>query len=156
MRLKKFAQFNFLSLLLVAFLNSCNHKDCCTIIDTDVQIHYQNGSGENLINSNDELSELNIKVYYKNQDGYEYIYYSNLDFPNIHRLDEGENGELILTVFSSNYYYDDNFSTTLIEIGELVPDTLVCEYQLSSNQEVIINAWVNGIEMNNRFLKIVK
>jgi hypothetical protein len=52
----------------------CDTKtDCCTIIDVDVQIHYKNGFGNNLINSNPEFEESNIKVYYKDGDVYKYI-----------------------------------------------------------------------------------
>ncbi len=73
----------------------------------------------------------------------------------MHRIDEDENGNLILTVFPSNYY-ESNQSTTLIELNQNVVDTLVCEFELGSNREICKRAWLNGIEMVNRFIEIEK
>lgn len=135
---------------------SCkNTNDCCVLVDTDVQIHYINQQGENLINSSDEFDESKIKVYFKNGTEYEYIYQGNLDNPNMHFINTDSNGNVILTVFPSNYYVDDR-STTLIELNKNITDTLVCEFHLSGNNVICKNAWLNGIEMNNRFLEIEK
>ena len=135
---------------------SCDKKaDCCTIIDVDVQILYKNESGENLINSNTDYEESNIKVYYKNGNDFEYIFNGNLDSPNMHRIDEDGSGNLILTVYPSNYY-EGNQSTTLVELNPNVVDTLICEFELESNREICKRAWLNGLELNNRFIEIEK
>lgn len=135
---------------------SCDKKpDCCTIIDVDVQILYKNDSGENLINSSTDYEESNIKVYYKNGNDFEYAYNGNLDSPNMHRLDEDGSGNLRLTVYPSNYY-EGNQSTTLVELNPNVVDTLICEFELESNREVCKRAWLNGLELNNRFIEIEK
>jgi hypothetical protein len=141
--------------ILLASLSGCNKNngDCCTIVDVDVQIHYQTQSGENLLNSSDEFDESKIKIYYKNGDDFEYIIRGNLDYPNMHFLYEDSDSNLILTVFPSNFYVAD-FSTTLIELNENVTDTLVCEFELDSNKEVCKRAWLNGVEMDNRFLEV--
>lgn len=142
--------------MLIMGNTGCDKKtDCCTIIDTDVQILYRNELGKNLINSMSDFEESNIKVYYKNGNKFEYIYEGNLDSPNMHRIHEDENGNLILTVFPSNYY-ESNQSTTLIELNQNVVDTLVCEFELGSNREICKRAWLNGIEMVNRFIEIEK
>ena len=142
--------------ILIIGVSSCGEKtDCCTIIDVDVQIHYQTQSGENLINSDDDFNESNIKIYYKNEDEFEYIFKGNLDYPNMHYVNEDENGNLILTVFPSNYY-EGNLSTTLIEQNPNMVDTLVCEFELGSNREICKRAWINSIEMNNRYIEIKK
>lgn len=141
--------------LLKAGIGCDNKTDCCTIIDTDVHVLYKNEQGENLINSNTDFEESNIKVYYKIGNEYEYIYRGNLDSPNMHRLDEDKNGNLILTVYPSNYY-EGNRSTTLIELNKHVTDTLVCAFDLGSNKEICVQAWLNGIDMENRFIEIKK
>lgn len=142
----------FLAIVIV----SCDKKtDCCTIIDTEVHILYKNNLGENLINSSANFDESNIKVYYKNGSGFKYVYNGNLDAPNMHSIEEDEKGNLILTVYPSNYY-EGNQSTTLVELNENVVDTLVCEFELGSNKEICKKSWLNGIEMDNRFIEIVK
>lgn len=144
-----------LGMLIVGNVGCDKKTDCCTIIDVDVQILYKNESGQNLINSNDDFKESNIKVYYKNGNEFEYIYNGNLDSPNMHRIHEDENGNLILTVFPSNYY-EGNQSTTLVELNQNEIDTLVCEFELGDNREICKKAWLNGIEMVNRFIEIKK
>lgn len=142
--------------ILVSGLMSCEKKsDCCTIIDVDVAIHYQTQSGENLINSDVDFSESNIKLYYKNGSDYEYAYNSNLDYPNYYNVYEGGDGKLVLTVFPSNYY-DGNQSITLLQLNESVTDTLICEFELDVNKEICKKAWLNGVEMNNRFMAVKK
>jgi hypothetical protein len=81
--------------MLIMGNTGCDKKtDCCTIIDTDVQILYRNELGKNLINSTTDFEESNIKVYYKDGNKFEYIYEGNLDSPNMHRIHEDENGNL--------------------------------------------------------------
>lgn len=142
-------------ILIIGVSNCSDEPNCCVNIDTDVQIHYQNTAGENLINSTDDFEKSSIKVYYKNVDDYEYIYQSNLDYPNMHRVSEDGNGNLILTIFPSNYY-EGNQSTTLIELNESIVDTLVCEFELTENREVCTQAWLNDVEMDNRFIEVSK
>jgi len=143
--------------LTILLLATCdrNLESCCTIISTDVQIQYVNQAGENLINSSAAFNAYNIKIYYKNGENFEYIYNANLDAPNMYSLVEDSVGDTIMKVFTSNYY-DENQSTTLIELNENVVDTLVCEYTLTDNSEIIDRAWLNGVEMDERFLKVAK
>ena len=135
---------------------SCeDESNCCTIIDVDVSIHYGNEAGENLINSNADYNVSNIKVYYKNGNDFEYVYDGNLDAPNMHSLYEDSEGNLILKVFLS-YYYEGNQSTTLVELNPGIVDTLVGEFELDSNREICKKAWLNGVEMENRFIEVIK
>jgi len=142
--------------ILLVGMSGCEKKgDCCAIVDVDVQIYYKNESGDNLINSVYEYQESNIKIYYKNGDAFEYVYNANLDYPNMHHVDTNGNGNLLLTVYPSNYY-EGNQSTTLIELNSNVRDTLVCEFELGSNREICKRAWLNGVEMSNRYIEIEK
>ncbi len=150
-----------LALILIAGvwilgISSCdNKKNCCTLIDVDVQISYKNQSGENLINSDPDFEESNIKVYYKNGNEFEYVFNGILDSPNMHRISEDSNGNLILTVYASNYY-EGNQSTTLIALNPNVVDTLFCEFELEGSNQICKRAWLNGEEMENRFIEIEK
>lgn len=142
--------------LLAVSSSGCDPKtDCCTNIDTDVRIHYVTSAGANLINSTADFKEENIKVYYKNGEAYEYIYHGNLDYPNMHYVYENEKHDRILTVFPSNYY-ENNYSTTLIKLNEQTVDTLFCAFELSGNSEVCTNAWLNGVQMEGRFIEVMK
>ncbi|MFK8058210.1 MAG: hypothetical protein AB8F78_18940 [Saprospiraceae bacterium] len=133
--------------------SSCTKNDCCTNISTNVTIHYQTQSGEDLINSSTEFDEENIKLYYKNGEEYEYIYNANLSAPGNYRLDEESSGDLILTIYPSAYY-SNNMSTTLIELNENLVDTLVGEFRLTDNSQVLERAWLNGEEMDRGFLVV--
>ena len=152
---KAFSILILLGMLLFGSTGCEDESNCCTIIDVDVGIHYQNEAGENLINSNPDFNASNIKVYYKNGDEFEYIYFGNLDAPNMHDVYEDGSGNLILKVYLSNYY-EGNQSTTLVELNPGVVDTLIGEFELDSNREICQKAWLNGIEMENRFIEIIK
>lgn len=153
--LRRLASSIIMGILILGMTSCGDNSDCCVIIDTDVQILYKNALGENLISSTPEFDESNIKVYYKNGDEFEYIFNSNLDSPNMHRIDEDENGNTILTIYPSNYY-EGIKSTTLIELNQNVIDTLVCEFELESNREICKRSWLNGVEMSNRFIEVEK
>lgn len=139
---------SFLIFLMVN-LSACELKDCCenccTDIDTSVDIHYQTQTGENLINSSNEFDESNIKVYYKNGDNYDFMRNESLDASGFYKLDTFDTGEISMRILTSNIY-EQNKSTTLIELNENVVDTLVGEYKLTGNSEVIQRVWINGIE----------
>ena len=47
-------------LLLIGISNCSDEPNCCTIIDVNVDVLYQNLAGKNLINSNADFDELNI------------------------------------------------------------------------------------------------
>ncbi len=144
-----------LCLIIVGVVSCENKSDCCVVVDRNVSIHYQTQSGDNLINSTEEYNESNFRIYYKNGEEYEYINRGNLSHPKMYKVDEGEDGKLIMTIFPSNYY-EGKLSTTLIKLIENVVDTLVCEFSLGENREVCTNAWLNGIEMDNRFIEVKK
>ncbi len=132
-----------------------NPQDCCTIIDTDVQIHYQTQTGDDLINSSQEFNQANIKIYYLVGGEFEYVYNNNLDNPGYFDVYKDQNDRQILRIFPSNNY-DGDFSTTLIELNESVIDTLYCEFELTNSSEICKKVWLNGEEYDNRYLEIMK
>lgn len=142
-------------IIIGLYLFSCNkQKVCCDLIDIDVKIHYQDTSGNNLINTSASFNSSNIKIYFKNGDQYEYAFKSNLDNPNFFSV-VNINSKEILTVFPSNYY-EQNRSTTLIELNSTITDTLICEFDLSKNNTILKQAWLNGIEIKNRYIEVKK
>lgn len=128
---------------------------CCTIIDNAVSIRYINQEGQNLFSNSLEYDESYIRIYYKNNNEFEYVYKGNLDHPNMHHVFKNDLGESVLMVFPSDYY-DGNFSTTLIELNENVIDTLLCEFKLESNISAVKNVWLNGVDMKSRDFISVK
>lgn len=144
------------TLFLTLFSSACKDQDdCCVIIETAVQISYVNDQGENLLNSSTEFDESKIRIYYKKEDSFEYAYDGNLDAPNMYSIYYDQDSMQLLKVFPSNHY-DGNFSTTLIEFNETTVDTLYCEFELGDSKEICIGAWLNGVEMPDRFLTVVK
>jgi len=145
----------FIGILLPGISGCAKNTDCCVIIDVDVRIHYRNILGENLINSSAEFDSSKIRIYFKDGNEFKYIYRAMLDAPNMHRLYTDENGNKILTVYPSDIF-EGIFSTTLIELNPNVVDTLVCEFELANNRQICKNAWLNGIEMEDRFIEVIK
>jgi len=143
------------TIILGLYLFACNkQKVCCDLIDIDVKIHYQDTNGNNLINSSTAFNSSNIKIYFKNGNQYEYAFKSNLDYPNYYSVVNIKSKE-ILTVFPSTYY-EQNRSTTLIELNSTIIDTLICEFDLSKNNTILKQAWLNGIEIKNRYIEVKK
>lgn len=146
----------FIFIPIIGILHSCtNQSNCCTIVDINNRIHYQNSLGENLINSSSEFDESKIKIYYKNGDKYDYALNGQLDHPNMHFVYSDSNDNLILTIFPSRIYEGTN-STTLIELNENVVDTLFCEFNFDNNNIICTNSWLNGVSMDNRFIEVRK
>ncbi|MCB9309683.1 MAG: hypothetical protein H6567_06480 [Lewinellaceae bacterium] len=156
MKIKQLTSIYFFAISLILLLTSgCKPEICCVDIDVNVGILYKNKNGENLINSSSDFKESNIKIYYKNKDNFEYVYNSNLDAPNMHSVQTDPSGNLILIVSPSNYY-DGNTSTTLVALNPTTVDTLFCEFTLTENQQICKKAWLNGVEMENRFIEVEK
>jgi len=157
MNTQNFIRESIVLSILFAFLwiGCDSESNCCTIIDTEVYLHYQNQEGENLINSDTGFDENNIKIYYKEGEEYKYVRNDNLDYPNMYILDEDSENRLILTVFPSDIY-EQNRSTTLIELNSEITDTLISEFDLDGNNSVFKRGWLNGVEIIDRFIEIKK
>jgi hypothetical protein len=150
--IKKFA----LLIGVILLQMSCSKKmDCCVIIDTGVRIHYITANGTNLINSSDEYTEENIKIFYKKDGEYEYPYQGNLDYPNMHFVDTTLNGEIILTVFA-NSNFEGNYSETIIELNERTRDTMRCEFDLTNGDQTATKVWYNGQLMDGTNFEVIK
>ncbi|MBL0237453.1 MAG: hypothetical protein IPQ02_12790 [Saprospiraceae bacterium] len=91
-------------ILLLLVIVCCNKKsDCCTFIDVDLRIFYQDSSGHSLINSNPSFQASNIQIYFKNGDQFEYAFDSNLDYPNhfyVEKIQSKEIQSYFLRIFT--------------------------------------------------------
>lgn len=154
-RIRKTLNLLVLGLFVMSCISCDNNENCCTIVDVDVSFHYRDKMGNNLINSTSEFDASKIKIYYKNKEKFEYINRGNLDNSKMYTLHEDETKNLILTVYPSDFY-EGNQSTTLIELNPNVVDTLRCEFDLQSNRTVCKRAWLNGLEIQNRYIEIEK
>jgi len=63
---------------------------------------------------------------------------------------------LLLTVFPSAYYFDQNYSETLIKLNPEVVDTFLCQFKVSGEDRRIERWFINGIEKFDRQLRIEK
>lgn len=149
-------QLNLVGLILLLLVIVCCNKksDCYTLIDVDLRIFYQDSSGHSLINSNPFFQASNIQIYFKNGDQFEYAFDSNLDNPN-HFYVETIQSKEILRLFPSNFYKE-NRSTTLIALNKAIVDTLVCEFDFNNNNTILKQAWLNGVEIKNRYIEVKK
>lgn len=144
------------SIFIIWFLSACTDPgECCPNIDTAVRIHYQDSTGKNLINSRSEFAESNIKLNYKNKSTFEYPYTYSLKKDKDYCFCKDDMDRLILNIFPLDYY-NQNHATTLIELNPNVIDTLVCTFEHTTSGHLLTKAWLNGVEMEDRFLVVRK
>lgn len=143
-----------LAVVQAFFACSEKKKECCTTIETNIDIRFVDASGQDLFGSSPQYDEKDVRIYYKTGDEFEYVFEGNLDYPNMHFF-YNAGSKRVLRVFPSNHYKD-SFSETLIELNENTRDTMKCEFDLGSNYEVCKKVWYNGREMEGRYFEIVK
>lgn len=153
---------NLILLLLTVTLISCSteQSDCCTIIDTAVSIKYVNGDGENLLETDNNLSVNDINIYHKIDNEWIAYYKGNLDRPKGIAAVQTEEG-LFLEVFPSSTIVENSYSETKIEFSESEADILRTEIDRSNSNEIVTKVWYNDElkwEGNNaqRSIEIIK
>ncbi|MBK7243778.1 MAG: hypothetical protein IPH98_07950 [Saprospiraceae bacterium] len=53
-------------------------------------------------------------------------------------------------------FLKENRSTTLIALNKAIVDTLVCEFDFNNNNTILKQAWLNGVEIKNRYIEVTK
>jgi hypothetical protein len=142
-------------LLLFGVLSSCK-KDCCTTIDTTIFLGYQDSTGQDLFLADTTFLVNDINIYYKQ--GNDYVYQnlsSNLDYPKGYAINYTSEGKTYLRVFLSNYYIA-NQSVTLIELKPNVVDTIIGEFTLIEQSEILNHFWYNGELATNKSMVVTK
>lgn len=138
---------------MMVFLLSCN-KDCCTIIDTTVDIEYNDSSGADLFKVDTNFRADEIKIYYKTPIGYTYMSNPDRSIPKLYEIDTIA-GRTIIRLEPS-FYYSGSRSTTLIELNERTIDTLVGDFEFKGSSTYIAKVWYNGVLSPSRYLRVSK
>lgn len=123
---------------------SCKKDECCSIVDTSIDMTYINDAGENLLNPSTEghYSETKIELFYLVSGVKQKVNNGNLTYPkNFFISDEG--GAHFMRVFP-NETLDNNKSTTYIEFDGTDTDTLVCEFRKSESLIASNKVWYNN------------
>jgi len=134
-----------LSLLLLFGLFACEEKDCCVVIDTDVQLRYVNGEGTDLLNPDNESAFLheNIKIYVDKEGEKKLAINANSDHPNYYQLFE-QKGTYVLKVFPTDELVN-NEAISYIALSDSVMDTLRLAIKRSDHSTVVEKVWYNGV-----------
>jgi len=135
--------FYILLVLSLLILSSCNDKELSIkgiYINSIVFIEYSGSDGKNILKSDSQ-----IEVFYDKNGIAEKVDHPNLTYPNGFTITTERNAqpygsdELCIKVFPSNYYNEENLSTTYIKLGEYQIDTIRCQFYITSNK-----TWHNG------------
>jgi len=130
-------------LLLPLIFSSCEKsKNCCTVVDTAIEIHYVDENGNNWLNQQ-ELNENNINVYFMKEGQKEKIFRGNLDQPKMFSVRKNALGEDALGLSPSDYI-ENNKSRTLIEFSSADVDTVDCLFNTSNSNMICEEVWYNG------------
>jgi hypothetical protein len=109
-------------------------------------IEYVSSDGINILQNDSP-----IEVYYKNNGIAQKVERSNLDYPNGFKITSQRNAaaygsdDLCVEVFPSDYYNDEDISTTYIKFGDHQTDTIQCQFQRTTNSFYLTKTWLNGI-----------
>lgn len=138
-----------LPLLLVLIMSSCNkEKEQPTkgfSMKTIFFIEYVSLDGINIVKNDSP-----IEVYYDNNGVVQKVERSNLDYPNGFKITSQRNtaangsDELCVEIFPSDYYNDEDISTTYIKLGDSQMDTIQCQFHRTSNSIYLTKTWLNG------------
>ncbi len=151
----QFIKLFFGSMLLLLWITCSSRENCCTVIDSDVNIKYLDENNHSLFSENPAYLQENVDLYYKDGTSYKKFYNSNASHPKNYLFYENENGETVTRIFPSDIY-EGNFSTTLIALNEYIVDTMVCEFEFMPSREFCKNVWYNGILMKGKDFEITK
>jgi hypothetical protein len=130
--------------VLVGFLFVSCHKneECCTIIDVGITIKYIDADANNILDTTDGINASEIKLYYKNNDEWNYYFDGNMDFSKGFQVFTME-GEKYLKLFPSDIYYDEIYSETKIAYSENDFDILKCEFYFNKSNIFCTKIWLN-------------
>jgi hypothetical protein len=158
-----------LPLLLGLIMSSCNDNDEEQVItgfsmNRIFFIEYVSVDGTNILQNDSP-----IEVYYEKNGIAEKVERSNLNYPNGFTITSQRNtasdgsDELCVKVFPSDYYSDENISTTYIKLGDFQTDTIQCQFERTANSFYLTKTWLNGVlvwdietKPSSRLIQIIK
>ena len=152
-------QVLFLTLLMALFV-TCKKDQLCDCVpppvDARIDILYKDQSGQSLINSTPEFSDSNIIIFYKKNGFFENAYDAHMSDPEKYSIRKNEKGEIVVSITPSYYYFDGNFSETMVELNPETRDIIRCEFMLSDNGRTCKNVWFNDQKMDSTAFEIIK
>lgn len=143
-----------IGLFVLGILIGCQKRECCAIVDNQIDIEYIDESGASLFQTDTNYNPDQIKIYYEGSNGYEYMYNPSLDLPRYYSVDSSF-GKVIIRLEPS-FYYSGNKSTTLIQLSDNDTDTLIGQFKLEGNSTYLEKVWYNGNVAANRYLVVRK
>lgn len=138
----KIIRFN--AWLVILLLSNCKKNDSFRppFIEGSIRVNVVDANGRDLLNTPVVFDNSNISVSHVKA-GKEYIYSQGNS--------NSKSGFLLSTVESKNilqiyasYENTENFSTTLLRLGQSPPDTLKCEFIYRYGTSYLARIWLNG------------
>lgn len=129
-------------LVAVIGLLGCTSNDCCTVVDTQINLQYLDSNSTDWFLLHPEENPNNLRVYYLKNGRYELVDEVNQDHRYGYSVATGS-ASTRFTLFPS-HYYTENTSTTVVELPQVFSDTLVGQFHLKDTQEKLEKLWVNG------------
>jgi hypothetical protein len=145
---KLFFLFIKLPLFLGLIMSSCNDKEQAipgVSMNRIFFIEYVSVDGTNILQNDSQ-----IEVYYERNGIAEKVERSNLTYPNGFIITSqraaapDSSDELCVKVFPSDYYNDEDISTTYIKLGDYQMDTIQCQFYRTPNLIYTLKIWHNG------------
>lgn len=128
---------------MVFFTFSCIKDDCCTEINTRIDIKYIDPEGNNLLDDGNGIIIPQLKTSHKIDGEWVTYYKPNLSHPKGFFISD-DRGEKHLNLFPSEELFDDNISETRIHYCAVHSDDVKCQFEVSDNSFVCIKVWYNG------------
>ena len=140
-----------MAFLFTNFLG-CKKQGMGETLDAGVVIKVENAKGDNLLDPTTpgHFKQEDIKIYFL-VDGKEKLFYRpNLDNPYGFYIMYGSTVGSVIAIRGNNEDLKHNPTTTYIDWGNGDRDTLVCTWQGDGAHLQIVEAWYNGVKINNR------
>lgn len=141
--MKRFLLFSIALILVSCSSDTDSPIDCCTVIDTGVDIMYVNEDGENLLEGENPINISNITVYHKIGSEWTRYFKGNLDYPK-GLMPIEINNEKYLRIFVSTEVVQDQISETKLVFSENDEDLIKTELNLSANNTIVKKVWYNN------------
>ena len=148
---------------LLLLLGSCQPKDCCTIIDTNVGIGYRDAQGRDWLRVN-RVTAANMEVYSLHDGVKTRLYNQWADAPKSIVVSISTDTTLsTFTLYPSGTAEANGEALTLLEFPDHSVDTVRCRFENRGSSSHCVNVrynnrqcWNNQSRAGGRYFKVVK
>ena len=139
--MKKLLYLLLISLIVI----SCDKSEnCCTIVDTHVDIRFVDANGDNILDQTNGIESSKITIFNKIENFWVEYSEGNLDNPKGYMVYE-KDGENYLRLFPNGEITTNNLSETKIQYSIFEPDVLKSEIDLSNGNIICTKVWLNEV-----------